>query len=241
MKRRTLLSAVPAIALGASLRARAEGTRKYVVMSVVSDQLNYANAPGRSTGTMMQRTVTTPMPLAGAPFDRTAMEVLAGEVPHAVPGAELIFLAASGANVYSGHEGWFDGDRLTLPASMRGSIEKEAPGALLLLVTKIRDRTKVSDGREVVGVGQLEGLGVYRDRAHVMRAEVNAETFYLFAPFVYIRLSLVDVASWKVMRHDDIELAKPVYAETMSGVYASIQQQLIEGLRTAVGVVLKDA
>ena len=241
MKRRTLISAAPAFALATSLRARAEGERKFVGMSLVSDRLTYAFAAPGVTGRLTNRNTNKVVPLADAPYDRTALEVLAAEVPHHVPGAQMTFLSGRGPDAYAGQDDWFDGDKVTLPASIRVPIEQQAPGAALLLITKIKRQARVSDGRDAVGLGVFEGLGVYRDPLHAVHRDEDGLDYVLIAPYVYIRLSLVDVASSKVLRHKDIEVARPVYAETPADLVGAIQQQLVEGLTQAIGVVLKDA
>jgi hypothetical protein len=258
MKRRTLISAVPALALGTALQARAAEGRKFVVMSLVSDKLTMAGASGLmsvennnrptgsvarlDSGTLIHRTENRSKALPNAPFDRTAMEVLSGEVPRAIPGAQLIFLAASGSDAYSGQEAWFDGDTLTLPASLRGPLEQQAADATqLLLITKIKRPTRVSDGRQVFGVGVLEGLGVYHDRTVSVHRDEDGLNYALFAPYVYIRLSLVDRATSKVLRYQDIEKARTIYSDSEATTMHALQVALVEALQPATAALLKEA
>jgi len=248
MKRRTLVAALPAFALGAHVRAQAAaGTdaaspadRRYVVMSLISNELTYVGAASMTTGTMLNHSRYTALPLTGAPFDRTAMEVLAGRVPRAEPGARLAFFDVTSPEAYAAQEEWFDGDKVTLPKSLRNAISQEGASRLLLL-TKIRRDARIGDGQNTVGVGRLSGLGIYKDRAVAMRRDGDSTDYVLLAPFVYVRLSVIDIASSMQIRHHDIESARPVYIDNENAQFGELQQLLIDGLETAVNDVFKSA
>jgi hypothetical protein len=248
MKRRSLVAAMPALVLASRVRAgesvaagpaSATGHR-YVVMSLISDALVYVAAASMATGSNINHSRTTRLPLAGAPYDRTAMEVLASRMPEAEPGATLSFFSVSSPDDYADQEDWFDGDKVTLPKSLRETVVKEGAPRMLLL-TKIRREALVSDGRETVGVGRLSGLGVYLDRATATSRPGEATRYALTAPYVYARLSVIDVATSRLVRHHDIQRAKPMITSSQTALLDGLQQLLIDGLGAAVDDLFKPA
>jgi hypothetical protein len=248
MKRRSLVAALPAFVLGSRVRAQeapaggpasANGHR-YVVMSLISDELVYVGAASMTTGSNINHSRYTRLPLTGAPYDRTAMEVLSGRMPRAESGSTLAFFSVSSREAYADQEDWFDGDKVTLPKSLRETVAKEGAPRLLLL-TKIRREALISDGHETVGIGRLCGLGIYQDRATAVSLPGEAVRYALTAPYVYARLSVIDVATWQQIRHHDMQLAKPILASSQTALLGDLQQLLIDGLGNAVDALFTPA
>lgn len=242
MKRRALFLASPLLAFGSRTWAQAApdaaAGARYVALSLVGDELTYVGAADGVTGTMHARGAVQAVPMPGAPFDRTVLEVLASAVPHARPGAALSFLASSAPEAFAHQDDWFGGGKLTLPPALHGAVAKEG-ASQLLLVTKRRGETGVSDGTTKFGIGKLTGLGFYIDRNTPMVDPKAGDVRGFIAPYVYVRLSLVDVATFSVTGQLDLGIAKPYTTLTPQDMMDALQTTLVDGLTDAVARVLK--
>ena len=228
MNRRTLLCAA----------AHAEASvHRYVAVSLVGDELTYVGATD-ATGTLHPRGAVQSVPMKGAPFDRTVLEVLAGNVPKIQPKATLSFLAMSAPEAFAHQEDWFEGDKVVLPTALRGAVEKEGASELLL-VTKIRGEAAVTDGTTKWGVGKLSGLGFYIDRNTRMDDPESGHVDGFIAPYVYVKLSVVDVATWNVTAHRIVQSATPYTSLKPQQMMDTLQQSLVDGLGEAVQRSLK--
>jgi len=236
LNRRSLIAA--AMLAAACLPAFAQAAHRYVAVSLVSDELTYVGAPEGVTGTLHARGSSKALPLKGAPFDRTVLEVLAGSVPKAQPAAKLSFLAMSAPEAFERQEDWFDGDRVKLPAALRDAVAKEGAGELLL-VTKIRGEAAVTDGTTKFGMGKLSGLGFYIDRFTQMSDPERGPVQGYIAPYVYVKLSVVDVASFKVTAHRVIQAAVPYTSLKSQEMMDALQKTLVDALGDAVPRTLR--
>ena len=236
MKRRSLAAAAALAALSATSFAQA--AHRYVAVSLVSDELTYVGAPEGVTGTMHARGSSKAVPLAGAPFDRTVLEVLAGSVPKQQPSATLSFLAMSAPAAFAHQEDWFDGDKVALPAALREAVAKEGAGQLLL-VTKIRGEAAIADGTTRLGAGKLTGLGFYIDTfTPMVDPKVGAVRGYI-APYVYVKLSVIDLATSTVTAHQVIQAAAPYTSLKAQEMMDSLQAMVVDAMTDAVQRTLK--
>jgi hypothetical protein len=237
MKRRSLAAAAALAMLCAPVLAQT-APHKYVAVSLVGDELTYVGSPEGVTGTLHPRGAAQVVAMPGAPFDRTVLEVLAASVPRAQPGATLSFLVMSAPEAFVHQEDWFSGQKVTLPAALRSAVEKEG-ATQLLLVTKIRDEARVSDGETRFGLGKLAGLGFYLDRNTDMVDPKVGPVHGFIAPYVYIKLSVIDVATSTLTAHHIVESASPYTSLPKEAMMNTLQQALVDGLTDAVQRTLK--
>ncbi len=237
MKRRMLVAAATLAALCVHVCAGA-ATPRYVAMSLVGDEITYTGAPETSTGTLRPRGKSQGVPMKGAPFDRTVLEVLAGAVPRAQPGATLSFLAVSAPEAFVNQEAWFDGDKVTLPASVRGAVDKEG-ASQLLLVTKFRGEAGVTDGETKFGFGKLSGLGFYVDGNTDMIDPKIGPVHGFIAPYVYVKLSVVDLATSTVTARRVVQSATPFTSLNAQAMMDALQDTLVKSMTEAVERTLK--
>ncbi len=245
MQRRTLVSALPALALGAGARALAasdtDTAHRYVALSLVSDQLVWVGAPGGETGSHIVRGQVKPVPMPSAPFDRTVLEVLAGEVPQLDAQARLTFLASTAPEAYAEQDDWFSGGHVALPAVLKSAVAAEG-ASRLLLVTKARGDAHISDGYNSKGIGKLSGLGFYSNSSQPM---VDKQTGDLskgyVAPYVYLTMSLVDTGTFTVIRQSGAQAAKPYVPMDRQALYDTLQRMLVDNIRRTTREVLQSA
>jgi hypothetical protein len=236
MKRRSLAAAAALAALCAPLFAQA--AHRYVAVSLVSDELTYVGAPEGVTGTLHARGSSKALPLKGAPFDRTVLEVLAGSVPKVQPSAKLSFLAMSAPEAFERQEDWFDGDKVTLPVALRDAVAKEGAGEMLL-ITKIRGEAAITDGTTKFGAGKLSGLGFYIDTFTPMMDPELGEVKGYIAPYVYVKLSVIELATSKVTAHRLVQVGSPYTSLKSQEMMDALQKTLVDSLTDAVQRTLK--
>jgi hypothetical protein len=84
----------------------------------------------------------------------------------------------------------------------------------LILVSKHRGeaRLRMADGH--VGGGTLEGLGFYLDHnVRMTNVRTGEQSRGYIAPFVYMRISLVELASGTVLREDSVVASAPMSSQ----------------------------
>ena len=213
MQRRLLVGALPALfaaprALAQDAASAAAPGRRYVVMSLVSDKLSFVEKVGSTSDPTQNRPKTAEVPLPGSPYETAALRAIAAAMADADPGAGMSFLAASAPEFYADQDAWFDGDAVKLPEKLRKAVTGEQAG-LLLLLTKWRGEAAISDGRTTVGSGKIAGLGFYRYARREGQGSADSEVHDYIAPFVYTRLSLIDLGTFRVVRSQVVQAARP--------------------------------
>ena len=213
MQRRWLVGALPA--LFAATRGWAQDAastaapgRRYVAMSLVSDKLSVVEKIGGTSDPTQNHPRTTEVPLAGAPYETAALRAMAFALSAADPSAQTSFLAGSAPEFYADQDDWFDGDTVKLPEKLRQAVLGEQAPRLLLL-TKWRGDAVISDGKTSVGSGKIGGLGFYRFARREGLSRDDTDVHLYVAPFVYARLSLIDLASSRLVRSQIVQEAKP--------------------------------
>ena len=234
MQRRSLFALLPVLAGGARALAQdAPAGRDYVVLALVSEKLSFVEKTGGNSDPTQNRPRTAEVPLPGSPYDTAALQAIAQALPLADPGAHMAFLAASAPEYYADQDDWFEGDTLKLPAKLRQAVAGERAG-LLLLLTKWRGEAAISDGKPNVVSGKIAGLGFYRFARREGTSREETEVHGYIAPFVYARLSLVDVATSRVLQTRVIQAATP-YPGDLS------PQKQIDTLVAMLGAGVRDA
>jgi len=240
MKRRWLVATATLAVLGIHLSARSApaAESRYVAISLVGDEVTYTGAPDTSTGVLHPRGKSQAVAMKGAPFDRTVLEVLAGAVPRARPGAKISFLVLSAPELFTKQDDWFDGDKVVLPAALRSAVDQEG-APQLLLVTKVRGEAGVDDGTGKWGFGKLTGLGFYVDGFTPTIDPKIGPVRGFIAPYVYIKLSVIDLATSTVTSHRLVQTATPYTSLSAQAMMDTLQDVLVKNLDDAAERALK--
>ena len=213
MQRRWLVGALPALfaatrGLAQEAASAAAPGRRYVAMSLVSDKLSIVEKIGGNSDPTQNHPHTTEVPLAGSPYETSALKAMASALAAADPAARTSFLAGSAPEFYADQDDWFDGDIVKLPDKLRKAVSGESADRLLLL-TKWRGEAVISDGKSSVGSGRIGGLGFYRYARREGLSRDDTDVHIYVAPFVYTRLSLIDLATFRLVRSQVVQDAKP--------------------------------
>jgi TonB family protein len=229
MHRRSLLAMLGTCLTATSVLAQGAAGPKYVVLSLVGDELT--NVAAESD--LFIKNLDRLQPTNSDVWDVTALQVIAEIVSKTVPGASMSFLKGSLPAYFSGQIDWFDAGALNLPEQLKTAVEGEH-SAFLLLLTKWHGDAIVSEGSKALAQVKLSGLGFYLDPSHKMRGDSEAPGFT--APYVYAKLSLVDLSTLRIVREALIHRAAP--RERLRVSNGALQDLLIESVRDATTQVL---
>ena len=174
--------------------------RRYAVLSLLADKFDVVNArPGVGSNLDQNRRQTFIDP--GGAFDRYA----AGAVERAIHGidasaAVTMLTLPTTSRLFDQPDRIFEGKTIALPGSVVDALIA-AKASRLVLLTKHRGDARVPLVDGSTGAGTVRGLGFYVDvDLYLTRRETGESSYGVLAPFVYLRLSLVDVESGEIVR-----------------------------------------
>lgn len=185
--------------------------RSFALVSLIGDKLEVVMAmPG--TGSSLDRNRREVIADARGVMDTVALRLALAAVQKAEPSAKAVALGLAPSALHERQDRLFDGDSVALPGALVDALVN-AKASHLLLITKRRAEARVpfADGHR--GVGQVQGLGFYVDfQQGVIRGDNLDLVRGFIAPFAYLRLSLVDVSSGKVLAQEAVEGMRTVPA-----------------------------
>ena len=255
MKRRVFVAAMPALLAAAGARAADAASaaapasaasaasasgRRYVALSLVGDKLT-SYTPSRETGSQMAHVQAVTVALTGGLVDRAALEGIAAVLDKADASAPRSFIAGGKPEFYANQDDWFSGDHAKLPDELARGVAGEHATHLVLL-TKIRtDTSHLVRGRVEFGHGRILGLGVYGNEVPIDVNDKDAQVPGVFVIFAMARLSLVDLATSRVVGHQDIEFSQLSQAMTSAALLQAISDGLARGIAAELPKLLAAA
>jgi hypothetical protein len=202
LARRRMQAGILAFALLAPL-ARAQtapaAARTIAVISIVGDKIDIVKAVPQ-VGNLTDPNEHQILPFAAAGLDIAALAAAKSTLAKLDPTLDVALLAASKLETFEGQDALFDGSHAKLPPEILAAVQREH-AAQLVLVTKYRTEARLTGGNGAVGNGKIGGLGFYIDFvARVQSTETGEIEPGFIAPFAYVKLSLIDVATSTVLR-----------------------------------------
>jgi hypothetical protein len=208
--RRSLLMAAAAAAT--LCRAQAQQHRRYVVLSLIGDRLTIVGAQ-TTVGSNLDRNLRSDIADAQGAFDRFALGAASEAISRAEPGSTVSMLNLPGSRLYDEPERLFQRDAVALPGAAVDAIEQRG-ATHLVLITKHAGEARFFLSEQSIGIGKLKGVGYYVDPETRLK-DVNSgrASGGFLGPFVYVRLSLVDVSTGAVVREELIRATQvlPTY------------------------------
>jgi hypothetical protein len=189
-----------ALALAAARLAGAQ-SRRLAALSLVGDKIEIIGARAE-IGSRISQNRRRWADDAENTMDRYVLQAVERAVRAQDRGATVAMLALPGSALYDRPESAFDGRQVALPGKLVDALI-DGRASHLLLLTKVRGEAKVPLYDTTVGVGSVSGIGFYVDpdlRLKVRDSGHAADG--VLAPFVYVKLSLVDVQSGEVVREE---------------------------------------
>jgi len=207
------------------------------VLSLVGDSIDVVTFQ-EQTGHLNEANLHDVLPFAAAGLDFAALGAAKSVLAEIEPGADVALLSASKPESYALQTRMFDGDHVTLPPEIDTAVHREH-AAQLVLLTKYRGDARLTTQNGAVGSGKLVGVGFYVDNVHrLQRSDTGEKGIGFIAPYAYIDLSLVDVATGTVVRHATVTqsttLSAARNADGVSPWGTLSSQQKVEALKTIV-------
>ena len=180
--------------------ARAAGEdQTYAVLSFIGRHLTIVTYQP-STGSLLDRNHRTQVPIDKPVFDHAALVAIRNTIRTAEPSARTVLLAAEDTATRAELDGWLSGDNFKGSEQIVQAL-RQTKATRLFLVTEHRGPTALQTSNAKIGEGYLDGLGYYVDRDTPLQRSDTGETGLGFlAPYVYIKVALVDLTSSKLMR-----------------------------------------
>ena len=197
---RTLLAAVLLLALPAGALAQ----RHYAILSLVGDEMMIVQREIQ-TGSRIDRNERMSVTMPDATIDRMVVLAIEDAVKRAEPAAKTTLLVSRRQAVYDAVARALPNGTEAAFQAVRPMLEGARGATHLILVTKYRHAAmlRIRDGH--VGSGTLEGVGFYIDHGSLVRSWDTSEAERgLIAPYAYVRISVIDLASGKVVAEDRV-------------------------------------
>ncbi len=195
-----LLAAAAAIVTTASLsgRAWAQGAApKVAVLSLFGAELQVVTRKPQ-TGTNLLRNDVQSVATGGI-LDRAALDV-AEKVLQKMQRLEPVLLTSTSPSLHKQQERFFADGRVTLPEAFLKAARDDGATQLVLL-TRYRGEAHIRVRDGWVGQGPVEGPGFYIDNVELLKDWENKEMRSGFlGAYAYIRMTLVDLATMRVVR-----------------------------------------
>ncbi len=204
-------------AFAGQVLAQTDAPRRFAAISLIGNDIT-AVSQQSVTGTKLDRNVQESFTIPGNLFDLTALGALNEAVPKADPKAVVLMLKLPSADVFGPPEQLVNGGKFMVPAALAPAL-KQTAATHLLVVTRLRAPTNVKTANAGIGNGMLEGLGFYVNRELAMRREESSEVrIGYLAPFTYVKVYLVNLASGNVERTQQIANAQAWLTDRKEGI-----------------------
>jgi hypothetical protein len=234
-----------ALSCGCATALAAGADDRYAILALIGDEMTivtYQPAVGSSLDANTQQKVA----LGDDSFDRNADLAIDAAIHRAASDAKTTMVAVSDPALTTRSEELVDSpDRMkALVAPIAAQVGPDV--RWLVVVTKHRDDARLHTATGEVGAGKLSGLGFYVDRyPRVTRRGVVADRARGFlAPYAYLSISLVDLASGAVVRTRSIAESttvsnahNPTSFDPWEAMSAQRKAEILQGMvRRAVDV-----
>jgi len=178
--------------------------RGVTILSLIGDEIGVITRQP-PTDSRLDRNRRDSMRMPRSALDDVALLTLRTSLGEAVAGLRIDMLAANDPVMYRAQLGLLDRSDARIAAireAIRARISASGSSHLLLL-TKHRAEARLRHTAGTIGDGFLEGLGFYLDYdAITASAESGALGVGWLGPYAYVRLSLVDAATFEVVRSE---------------------------------------
>lgn len=211
MQRRRLVLTGVLLALARSAMG-ADKPRSYAVVSLIGNELSVVGYDA-SVGSYLDRNRRTAIPIPDATFDRSALIVASESLKQIDGNAQVALFAPKAPELFEQHERFFEGAKAMLPGSIGEELKKAGMTHLVLFTKHRADARLLLADSTNAGTGKLEGLGFFVDRMLLTHdANTGEQAQGTLAPYVYVKLSLVDLASASVLQAQPMTVSRIVAA-----------------------------
>jgi hypothetical protein len=173
--------------------------KKVSVTSLIGDVIT-VDIYRKRVGTMIDANQQERLPVPSPVFDELALKTASDAVAKALPSASMATLAVATAGSDLDPAQFLVDGRIAASHRLVVAL-RDAGFTHLLVIAKHRASARLKLADASIGSGYLQGLGFYVDNAYKTRRLDTLETGTGFvAPYVYIKLALVDLTSLQQTR-----------------------------------------
>jgi hypothetical protein len=173
----------------------------FAVLSLVGDQFSVVTRK-HEVGSRLDQNTRLSYPIDSPVLDEFALDAAEKTIGKLKPGASVLRFSIRDPRLFELQEKLLEdsADSRALREAL-AKLAREHQANRLVIVTKWRDEAQFSTRTHRIGAGKISGLGFYLDpNARMERLETGEETFGFLAPYAYVSVALIDVASMKVIR-----------------------------------------
>ena len=205
------IAQTPAATAPATPPATPTDTRVFGLLSLIGDNLDIVIARPQ-TGTLVDPNRRERLPINDPIFDTSAINAAGAAIRKVIPRAELAVLNTRSAVLFEKQRDLFteSNSTMTIPDAIKNAL-KAQQATHLLLITKHRAEAQLQFSDSTDGYGRLEGLGFYLDGNMLTsndRTGFSGRGF--IAPFVYVNVALIDLATMKTLKRQSITASNTV-------------------------------
>ena len=187
------------------------------MLSLIGDKMEVV-VPVAPTGSSIDRNQRFTIPDTTGTLDSLASRLALRAIDQAQRGARAVAIGLPPSSLHDHPEKLLDPDPIALPGAVVDALVA-AKVSHLLLLTKRRDEARAPFLNELQGIGRVQGLGFYVDpHYNVIRGDTREQVRGYIAPYAYLRVSLVDVASGKVVAQQPVAKMTTVPLSTAPNV-----------------------
>jgi hypothetical protein len=179
----------------------------FALLSLIGDKLEIV-IKRFQTGSNLNQNLRQQVPIDNPIFDSTANAAAGSAIKRALPKAELAVLNTRSSPLYERQRVLFDdqGDKLGVPEAILDAARAQGANRLLIALKRRDDANfQFSRSGTFADAGKLEGLGFFVDGTmettsfdNNTGAKVAAGKGFI-APYVFVDIMLLDVATRKVL------------------------------------------
>ncbi|MBL8346074.1 MAG: hypothetical protein JNN03_11580 [Rubrivivax sp.] len=165
-----------------------------------------------TTGSKLDQNARENVRIEGGALERVVLGTAMKAVARVDSAAKVMPMLVNEPRYYRGQADWVDGQKATLPSELAEAL-RGAGMTHLILVQKLRADARMNTGRVSLGSGRLEGVGFYVDRiTQLQLAGTSERTVGYLAPYLYARISFVDLGSMQVVAKREVTRGDVVVA-----------------------------
>lgn len=182
--------------------------RTYAVLSLAGNSVTTV-LERANTGSKIDQNYRSVMPIAEPLFDEALIQATNTVIKQMQPDAKTVLLLTADQELYKAQNDMFEfASSNSDNRTYLKSLLTNRAATHLVLITKSHGEAEVRIGHNRIGKGRLEGLGFYMNNSFsFINTETKAQGTGILAPYVYVKVRLIDAATMDVLHEEIIKQA----------------------------------
>jgi hypothetical protein len=185
-------------ASGQTSAAPAAQTPSYAVISELAREVSVVGAQN-AVGSRIDQSQRQRLPIPDGALDKVALLAAQTALKKASAQAGVWLIAPADTDFFQPAQSFAVGETVVLPPDLSAAL-KENRSTHLLLMTRFRSDAEFRFSNMTESRSALEGLGLFVERvSKVTNRETGVTGIGFLAPYVFLRVTLIDTATSKVV------------------------------------------